>query len=246
MPMAEHTGVDVGTKLRRAREARGISLRQVAAATKISVSVLEALERNDISRLPGGIFSRAFVRSYAVEIGLDAEQTVRDFIDQFPHDSVIAGSPHAPQEDHEAIESNRQSAQTAVKLVAMSLPVVGVILYLTVGSSGSRRPSAPQAVTASPAAVAPVAGDSLTFEIVATAPVTMSIDVDGVRREARLVAAGERLVFQAAREMSMTVSDAAAVQLRINSQPAITLGTAGESRSVLIDRANYASFLASR
>ncbi len=223
MAMAEHTAVNVGTRLRRAREARGVSLRQVAAATKISVAVLEALERNDISRLPGGIFGRGFVRSYAAEIGLDAEQVVRDFIEQFPHESVVAGSPHAPHEDNEAIESNRESAQTAVKLVAMSLPVVGLILYLTVGSP-----------------------TPLTFEIVATAPVTVSIDVDGVRREARPLAAGERLTFDADREMAIGVTDAAAVQLSINNQPALPLGAAGESRSVVIDRANYGSFLASR
>ena len=54
---------DFGSRLRAARERRGVSLRQIATATKISVSALEALERNDLSRLPGGIFSRAFVRS---------------------------------------------------------------------------------------------------------------------------------------------------------------------------------------
>jgi len=85
---------DFGSRMRQVREQRGVSLRQIAEATKISVSQLEALERNDISRLPGGIFSRAFVRSYAVEIGADPEQTVRDFLSQFPHDSVTAGSPH--------------------------------------------------------------------------------------------------------------------------------------------------------
>jgi len=53
-----------------------VSLRQIANATKISIAALEALERNDISRLPGGIFSRAFVRSYAVEVGLDPETTI--------------------------------------------------------------------------------------------------------------------------------------------------------------------------
>ena len=42
------------------------------------MSALEALERNDISRLPGGIFSRAFVRSYAIEVGLDPEATIQD------------------------------------------------------------------------------------------------------------------------------------------------------------------------
>src|SRR5687767_11118672 len=110
---------DFGAKMKRAREERGVSLRQIATATKISVSALEALERNDISRLPGGIFSRAFVRAYAVEIGLDPEATIRDFITQFPHDSVTQGSPHVPQEDHTAIESSRQSAQTLLKLLAI-------------------------------------------------------------------------------------------------------------------------------
>src|SRR5437899_11057192 len=71
-------------------------------ATKISVSQLEALERNDISRLPGGIFSRAFVRSYAAEVGVDPEQTVRDFLSQFPHDSVTIGSPHVLVDDGSA------------------------------------------------------------------------------------------------------------------------------------------------
>ena len=117
--------------MRHARETRGISLRQIADVTRISVSALEALERNDISRLPGGIFTRAFVRSYASEVGLDPEHTVRDFIAQFPHDSVTAGSPHVPHEDHEALESRRQVASMAVQLVAVALAIIGVILYFT-------------------------------------------------------------------------------------------------------------------
>ena len=130
MGMAETTA-DFGAKLKRARERRAISLRQIATATKISVGALEALERNDISRLPGGIFSRAIVRSYALEVGLDPEQTIRDFIAFFPHDSVTAGSPHVPQEDHAAIESDRETAKTLVTLVAISVVVGALILYFT-------------------------------------------------------------------------------------------------------------------
>ena len=74
---------DFGGKLREARERRGISLRQIAATTKISVPALEALERNDVSRLPGGIFSRAIVRSYALEVGLEPEETVHEFLQRF-------------------------------------------------------------------------------------------------------------------------------------------------------------------
>ena len=86
-----HPDTSFGAWIRQAREARGVSLRQIADATKISRSALEALERNDIARLPGGIFSRAFVRSYAAEIGVDPELAVRDFLAQFPHDSIVTG-----------------------------------------------------------------------------------------------------------------------------------------------------------
>src|SRR5215212_9058012 len=95
-----------GAKLREARERRGLSLRQVANATKISIGALEALERNDVSRLPGGIFSRAFVRSYAVEVGLDPDLTVMEFITNFPNDAGVAGhTPADAFEDGVAVES---------------------------------------------------------------------------------------------------------------------------------------------
>src|SRR3954471_20363004 len=101
----ERPAGDLGRKLREARERKGMSLRQIANATKISVGVLDALERNDISKLPGGIFGRAFVRSYAVEVGLDPEVTIQNFIAQFPNDSVTAGHPTSQQvEDTEAVE----------------------------------------------------------------------------------------------------------------------------------------------
>ena len=79
---------DFGGKLRQARERRGISLRQIASSTKIAAAALEALEKNDISKLPGGIFSRAFVRSYAVEVGLDPDETVKEFLDRFNQDAA--------------------------------------------------------------------------------------------------------------------------------------------------------------
>jgi cytoskeletal protein RodZ len=123
-----------GSMMRRARERRGMSVRQIAVATKISVGSLEALEHNDISRLPGGIFSRAIVRSYALEVGLDPEETMQEFLTQFPHDSVTAGSPRVPQEDHVAIESDREAAKTFVTLISIAVPIAALILYFTLRS----------------------------------------------------------------------------------------------------------------
>src|SRR5438874_11585054 len=120
---------DFGSRMRHAREQRGVSLRQIADATKISVSQLEALERNDISRLPGGIFSRAFVRAYAVEVGADPEQTVRDFLSQFPDDSVTAGSPHVLVDDGSA--DRRRLNPRAVMIVGTIVLVAVAILFWT-------------------------------------------------------------------------------------------------------------------
>ena len=135
MAIADHANADFGTKMRRLREGRGVSLRQIADATKISIGALEALERNDISRLPGGIFSRAFVRSYAAEVGLDPEETVRDFMVQFPDDSVTAGSPHAPKPMYDLDEPRRWRGGplTVVALVALSV-LIGVILFFTLAA----------------------------------------------------------------------------------------------------------------
>src|SRR3972149_288996 len=121
---------DFGKKLRDARERRGITLRQIANATKISVVALEALERNDFRRLPGGIFSRAFVRSYALEVGLEPDQAIQEFVAQFPQDSVTAGHTQGERsEDNEAIESDRRMAMTYLRLIAVSLPIAALVLY---------------------------------------------------------------------------------------------------------------------
>src|SRR5689334_22522959 len=126
----ERIADDFGARLRAARERRGVSLRQIANATKISVAVLEALERNDISRLPGGIFGRAFVRSYAIEVGLDPEATIQDFVAQFPHESVTVGHPTSQRTDDNALfESERRTAGTFLSLIAISVPIAGAVLY---------------------------------------------------------------------------------------------------------------------
>jgi cytoskeleton protein RodZ len=122
--------IDFGGKLRTAREARGVALRQIAATTRISVAALEALERNDISKLPGGIFTRSFVRSYAAEVGLDPDEAVREFIDRFgteppPEPVVIA----TISEEERAFEARRQAAMLTVKVIVLLL-VAGLLVLL--------------------------------------------------------------------------------------------------------------------
>jgi cytoskeleton protein RodZ len=134
----------LGASLRDARERRGVTLFQIAQTTKISIAVLEALERNDISRLPGGIFSRGFVRSFAAEVGLDPEAAVHEFAAQFPLHSALARSVGSERvEDYDALGSDRQTAANFFQLLAISIPLIGITLYFA--SAG--KPSGPTGAT---------------------------------------------------------------------------------------------------
>ena len=123
---------DFGGKLRQAREERGLSLRQVAETTKIAASVLEALERNDVSKLPGGIFSRSFVRSYAAEIGLDPDATVREFLDRFHDEPPPPRTPMVRIPDEEiAFERNKKRMAVAFLVATALMLIIGaIVVYL--------------------------------------------------------------------------------------------------------------------
>src|SRR5437773_10357004 len=73
-----------GARLRQRRERQQISLATIAEQTKIKLSLLEALERDDVSHWPSGIFRRAFVRAYAQAIGLNPDVIVREFLAVYP------------------------------------------------------------------------------------------------------------------------------------------------------------------
>lgn len=73
-----------GGRLRQQRERQQIALTTIAEQTKIKLSLLEALERDDVSHWPTGIFRRAFIRSYAHAVGLPPDGVVRDFLARHP------------------------------------------------------------------------------------------------------------------------------------------------------------------
>lgn len=124
---------DLGARLKHAREARGLPLGAIANRTKISVTALEALERNDLSKLPGGIFGRAFVRAYAGELGLDPDKTVADFHVALEEAERLAAERGARRieitdDDREFLERQRR----AVRLlkVVLAAVVVGVVVFV--------------------------------------------------------------------------------------------------------------------
>jgi transcriptional regulator with XRE-family HTH domain len=82
--MSASSDAGFGRRLRMERERRTITLASISDNTKISQSLLEGLERDDLSRWPSGIFRRSFIRAYAQAIGLDADVVAKEFLERFP------------------------------------------------------------------------------------------------------------------------------------------------------------------
>jgi transcriptional regulator with XRE-family HTH domain len=98
-----------GSKLRMQRERQGVSLASIAESTKIKLSLLDALERGDVSQWPRGLFRRAYLRDYAAAIGIPAEPLVAEYTRLFPED----GPPVQPDDVKEVNEPLRLSFPSA-------------------------------------------------------------------------------------------------------------------------------------
>lgn len=256
---------DFGGKLRQARERRGISLRQIAASTKISAAALDALERNDVSKLPGGIFSRAFVRSYAIEVGLDPDETVKEFLERFHAEPAPSSAAAAPIPDEEsAFESQQRMAGVVLKLLLIAIPVGGVILYFTLRSRPAPPPrvvqapvqaTAPAVASPDPAPPSPPAAPAVETPAVATAASTMRLDihptgpcwisltVDGERVFSRVMQAGESEVREVRESAVVDVGDAGAFAFSVDGRPGRSLGDTGQVKTARITRETLASLL---
>ncbi len=261
----------VGARLRAAREARQVSLRQIAATTKISVGALEALEQTDLSRLPGGIFTRAFVRSYATEVGLDPEETMRDFTVEVDEAQVSESAlADAESQQHDLFQSQQRMAGTALTLVLIGLPVALLLGFL--GTRGSSTPddgTAPLSVAAVetpaptaavvetpvapprveppvrpvPAPPVPASNDSLALVLSPRDECWVSLTIDGDLVFSRVMRGGERASYEANEEIILNIGDAGAFGFVLNEQDGRTLGDSGEVVTETITLENYRSFI---
>jgi transcriptional regulator with XRE-family HTH domain len=102
-----------GLALKAHREQQGIPLSAIADTSKISVALLAALERGDLSRWPNGIFRRAFFREYVAALGLPPEPLLADLTRLFPDTT-------APQPKDDSTETLRLTLAGEIRTGAAS------------------------------------------------------------------------------------------------------------------------------
>jgi cytoskeletal protein RodZ len=251
-----------GASFKKARESKGISLDRIAAETRISTRFLRAIENEEFHVLPGGIFNRGFVRTYAEKIGLDPEQAVNDY--------ERLANVRAPG-DTPLVSAARGEKKTDRRLYSAAiggLVLLVIIFYLVTRESSntaqtaSAPPSPPAAVSA-PAVVQPPLpttppettsaapepepasqSDNLRIDMEAKETTWVKVQVDGTTANpGEILEPGMTRHFTAHNSILLAIGNAAGLDLKINDMPSKNLGKSGQVRELNITPDNLKDFV---
>ncbi len=132
---------EIGNTLRDARNRRKIDLSEVEATTKIRARFLRAMENEEWDVLPGDIYTRAFIKTYASYLGLDGERLAESFRSK-------GGAPdRAPSRVEPALSARHQPtrsrAGSRILAVVVVAALIGAVLAIALASDGGGGSSSP-------------------------------------------------------------------------------------------------------
>ncbi|HYX23295.1 MAG TPA: helix-turn-helix domain-containing protein [Thermoanaerobaculia bacterium] len=230
-----------GDWLRRQREMREISLRDIADRTKISLRYLEAMEADRFDLLPAPIFAKGFLREYARYVGLSPDDVVNHYL-----------SVHHPEELEAAVKDDTKvrskpravdPGQPPVRRnwsYGLLFALVGLVLLVLVALAAwfadrhhdqpSAARQAPSIVAAPPApAPKPKPATLAAAPPPPSAPLQLSLNfnqdcwveavIDGKNRFSELRVQGEALQLEAEKSIVLTLGNAGAVEAQVNGYP---------------------------
>jgi cytoskeleton protein RodZ len=244
-----------GANFKKARASKGLSLTQIAAETRISSRFLEAIEKEEFHLLPGGIFNRGFIRTYAERVGLDPEGALGEY------EQLI--KTQEPEQQFVPVDLPAQKAEkNFYPAVIGALALAIIIFYIVTRDSGRPVPppdQSPVAVT-EPAISTPITTPSVSAAPepepvpVQTSAITLDIEVTEqtwikVNADGENVSPGEILVpgttrrFTAETSLNFITGNAGGLNLKLNDQKMKAIGKNGQVREIVITPQNLKDFL---
>ena len=250
-----------GQKLRAAREMQGISLVDVSRNTKITVASLKCLEDENFSALPGGVYTRSFIKTYCVSLGLDPKEIGDEFSERYPdevgREITFEDVNVAPVDEY---HSEQAMARTVVLVAGLSIPCLAFVAYLSfadnpepnehIGTEESEAEATNLGLVEEnvrlehtfDAGQVVSSNQELVIELAPQADCWVSAVVDGVESLSKLMRSGDRETIRFTDRAILNVGDAGALSLKINDRLAKSLGGNGEVVTATIDRTNYQSY----
>ena len=225
----------LGEKLQQAREARGITISEVAEQTRISSQYLEAIENNDYRTLPGGIFNKGFVKSYARYVGVDEHEALQDYsrlLVEQQGEKADELKVYKPEVLTDATSSSSSITTIVFAVIILGLMTWGILTLVNYLQETQSTPPANSSNTSSNANTPVTSNTNLPVSTVPTmsnlkvevravgSAVSLSSNTDGTPLT-KLVAADTSVTFEPKERLRLSFSKSLAqnVQLSINGKP---------------------------
>ncbi|MGH9715490.1 MAG: RodZ domain-containing protein [Candidatus Acidiferrales bacterium] len=249
-----------GEHLKREREMRGVSLEEIAAATRINTRFLEAIENERWDLLPGGVFNRGFIRSIARYLGMDEDTLVAEY------DLGAQSNGHGNAHSTASITAQSMGRDWRPAAVAIAILILligtGIFAYVHYGKRisggihqgaaaiasqvhrfqgtghGSSHPADSHANSASVYSNSATASAPLTLQLEAGKPANVKVVADGSVVFQGPVKVNDVKKFQAHNEFQVTSSESSALLLELDGQTVPPIGTPGQPGSVTLTRSD--------
>jgi cytoskeleton protein RodZ len=160
----------VGERLRSARTARGLSLDDIAAATRIRRQYLDALEREAWGELPGATYVRGFLGTYAKQLGLSPDEIVGMYPASGGTQAAAAGIPRPVEVRITPAQPHSRLRNIITAIVVVFIAGAAVLAYVLVGQLRQFAATRPHPVTSAPTTAAPAPAGPPAVAPNATAP----------------------------------------------------------------------------
>ncbi len=244
----------LGQDLKKERELRGISLKEIAESTKINLRFLKALEEDQMNLLPGKFFTRGIIRAYSSHLELDVEEILNRY------QKIVEDEEQKKKQLREAEEEpspSRYGFRKAVIYFFLGLAIIAFFLFV---SRILRKNPPPQTTTIlSPAGVEKTTFPSikkettppqpqfsgLIFELSFHQETWLQVYVDGVLKIDGIKMPGEKINLEVDEEFLMHLGNAGGLTYTINGEEGKIFGKSGQVvKNIRINQDNYTEFLA--
>lgn len=249
----------LGEYLRRQRELKGLSLRDISDKIKVGISYLRYIEENQFDRIPGEIFLKGFIRLYAKALGLQEKEI-------FERYSLL--SEKKDREEEIAQENKKEGHYRFISWLrhrklpswAWAVPILLIVIILFQGLPKKRErptlsskevnkitkpasPTSPTSPTSSTILPTEIPQE-LTLSIEAVEETWIKILIDGDEVREALLNVGDSINFNARKNFSLTIGNAGGIKIKFNGKELKTLGPSGKViKDLILSKENQAKII---
>jgi len=255
--MASVASTSLGSSLRQERLQRNLGLAAIASQTRISMSILEAIEADRFDEIPGGAYRRLFIRQYARALGVDPEVVVAEYLQQYEEPPLPLPKP--PTKRRSRLWADAGWAVTVLACMAAAHHLVqnpvswmkhhdwaSVRLESILKTERQGRadrvaepppaavmpPATGPAQNAGPSQEAPSQAAPVNVAFAATEPVWLSVKCDGNTVYTGVLEALKSKTFEAKNAVTASIGNAGGITVTLNGKPLGPLGAHGEVKTI--------------